>query len=186
MTSQRVSRQSSLAVALIWGEKSVRPAARSTASTEGSKGESFSSSPILDGSSYIVLTRDAEGSQRSVVRDDSIGQNKRTKSDVLVGDGAAERERRTETGVSCSSSHDYFGKVSGNRYSRRVADHLIGLYKVKKGSEKISCSLEGFTKGLTTRHFPSGPWAGRYRGTLRFFQVIVRLGTSSASLLILT
>ena len=126
----------------------MRPAARSTASTEVNKGESVSSSLILDGSSYIVLTRDAEGSQRSVVRDDGIGQNKRTKSDVLVGDGAAQRERRTETGVSCSSSHDYFGKVSGNRYSRRVADHLIGLYRVKKGSEKISYTLEVSQKGL--------------------------------------
>jgi hypothetical protein len=33
MTSQRVSRQSSLAVDLIWGENRIRPAARSTAST---------------------------------------------------------------------------------------------------------------------------------------------------------
>jgi hypothetical protein len=92
----------------------VRPAARSTASTESNKPSNVSSFCILDGSGHIVLTRDTKGSQGSIVGDDSIGQDKRTESDVLVENGAAERKRRTESRTPCPSSHDYFGKVSGH------------------------------------------------------------------------
>ena len=54
MTSQRVSRHSCFAVALICGEKSVSPAARSTASTEGNKQNILA--PLASWMDYATLS----------------------------------------------------------------------------------------------------------------------------------